>query len=72
MGWCGLNRVAYLFDLAKNERLVAAIATELQQAQQLSRRTGRPQPNPSSANRARRERRHPDASHTAQSQAATR
>jgi hypothetical protein len=42
MRWCELNRVDYLFGLARNERLVAAIAAELHQAQQLSRRTGRP------------------------------
>ena len=42
MRWCELNRVDYLFGLARNERLVAAIATELQQAQQLSQATARP------------------------------
>jgi hypothetical protein len=42
MRWCELNRVDYLFGLARNERLVAAISAELQQAQQLSQRTARP------------------------------
>jgi hypothetical protein len=42
MRWCELNRVDYLFGLASNQRLVAAIATELQQAQQLSQATARP------------------------------
>ena len=42
MRWCELNRVDYLFGLARNERLVAAIATELRQAQQLSQATARP------------------------------
>jgi hypothetical protein len=42
MRWCELNRVDSLFGLARNERLVATIATELQQAQQLSQRTARP------------------------------
>jgi hypothetical protein len=42
MRCCELNRVDYLFGLARNERLVAAIAIELQQAQQLSQRAGRP------------------------------
>jgi hypothetical protein len=42
MRWCELNRVDYLFGLARNERLVAAIAIELQQAQQLSQATARP------------------------------
>ena len=44
MRWCELNRVDYLFGLARNERLVAAIATELQQAQQLSQATGQTGP----------------------------
>jgi hypothetical protein len=42
MCWCELNGVDYLFGLAKNARLVAAIAGELQHAGALSRRTGRP------------------------------
>jgi Transposase DDE domain group 1 len=42
MRWCELNRVDYLFGLARNERLTAAIAAELQAAQQISDRTGKP------------------------------
>jgi hypothetical protein len=42
MRWCELNRVDYLFGLARNERLTAAIAAELQEAQQLGERTGKP------------------------------
>jgi Transposase DDE domain group 1 len=42
MRWCELNRIDYLFGLAKNERLTAAIAAELQEAQQLGERTGKP------------------------------
>jgi DDE family transposase len=39
MHWCELNRIDYLFGLARNERLTAA---ELQEAQQLGERTGKP------------------------------
>ncbi len=42
MGWCEANKVDYLFGLARNDRLVAAIADELDQAAEASRRTGRP------------------------------
>src|SRR6516162_2613494 len=42
MRWCELNRIDYLFGLARNERLTAAIAAELQEAQQLGERTGKP------------------------------
>ena len=42
MCWCELNRIDYLFGLARNERLTAAIAAELQEAQQLGERTGKP------------------------------
>ena len=42
MRWCELNRIDYLFGLARNERLTAAIAAELQEAQQLGQRTGKP------------------------------
>ena len=42
MRWCELNRIDYLFGLARNERLTAAIAAELQEAQHLGERTGKP------------------------------
>jgi Transposase DDE domain group 1 len=42
MRWCELNRVDYLFGLARNARLTAAIAAELEAARQHSERTGRP------------------------------
>jgi hypothetical protein len=42
MAWCEANRVDYLFGLARNERLVAAIAGELGLAQAESLKTGRP------------------------------
>jgi hypothetical protein len=42
MRWCELNRIDYLFGLARNERLTAAIAAELQEAQRLGERTGKP------------------------------
>jgi Transposase DDE domain group 1 len=42
MAWCEDNRVDYLFGLARNGRLVAAIASELGQAAEESRRTARP------------------------------
>jgi hypothetical protein len=42
MTWCELNGVDYLFGLARNRRLVGAIATELAQAQQQSHATGKP------------------------------
>ena len=39
---CEANGVHFLFGLAKNERLIAAIAPELERAAAKSRRTGRP------------------------------
>jgi Transposase DDE domain group 1 len=42
MTWCEGNGVDYLFGLARNVRLVAEIAVELEQAAEESRRTGRP------------------------------
>ena len=42
MTWCELNGVDYLFGLARNRRLVGAIATELAQAREQSQATGRP------------------------------
>ena len=42
MTWCELNGVDYLFGLARNRRLVGAIAPELAQAQQQSQATGKP------------------------------
>lgn len=41
MTWCEANRVDYLFGLAKNQRLVAQIETELAQAMEESERTGK-------------------------------
>lgn len=42
MAWCEANDVHFLFGLARNERLIAEIATELDRAATRSRRTGRP------------------------------
>jgi hypothetical protein len=42
MSWCEQNRVNYIFGLARNARLEAAIAPELAQAEATSRRTGAP------------------------------
>jgi hypothetical protein len=42
MCWCELNGVDYLFGLAKNARLTAAIAAELDAARQQSERTDGP------------------------------
>ena len=42
MAWCEANRVDYLFGLARNERLVAAIIRELNVATVESQRTGQP------------------------------
>jgi hypothetical protein len=42
MRWCELNGVDYLFGLARNVRLTAAITAELEAARQHSERTGRP------------------------------
>lgn len=43
MAWCEANGVDFLFGLAKNERLIAEIKTELALAAAKSRRTGRPE-----------------------------
>lgn len=42
MSWCEQNRVDYLFGLAKNERLLAEITGELQQAKSQWEQTRRP------------------------------
>lgn len=42
MAWCEMNRVDYLFGLARNARLEAEIAPELAEATGQSRRTGKP------------------------------
>jgi Transposase DDE domain group 1 len=42
MAWCECNRVDYVFGLARNERLVAAIQAELAAAAGESTATGRP------------------------------
>ena len=42
MTWCETNRVDYVFDLARNARLVAAIEAELAWAEEDSRTTGKP------------------------------
>jgi hypothetical protein len=41
MAWCEANGVDFLFGLAKNERLIAEITTELDMVAAKSRRTGR-------------------------------
>lgn len=41
MSWCEANRVDYLFGLARNKRLVAAIEAELAEAAEESSRTGK-------------------------------
>jgi Transposase DDE domain group 1 len=41
MAWCEANNVDFLFGLAKNDRLIAEIKTELDLAAAKSRRTGR-------------------------------
>jgi Transposase DDE domain group 1 len=43
MAWCEANGVDFLFGLAKNERLIAEIKTDLERAAAKSRRTGRPE-----------------------------
>ena len=43
MTWCEANGVDFLFGLARNERLVGEIATELELAAAKSRRTGQPE-----------------------------
>jgi hypothetical protein len=42
MAWCEANRVDYLFGLARNERLVAELATQLAEAAAESAATGKP------------------------------
>jgi len=42
MAWCEANRVDFVFGLARNARLVAEIAVELQQAEAEAVATGRP------------------------------
>jgi hypothetical protein len=43
MAWCEATGVDFLFGLAKNDRLIAEIATELDVVAAKSRRTGRPE-----------------------------
>jgi hypothetical protein len=42
MSWCEANRVEFLFGLAKNERLVAEIASDLGAAEEEGKTTGQP------------------------------
>jgi Transposase DDE domain group 1 len=42
MAWCEANGVDFLFGVAKTDRLIAKIATELTAAEAKSRRTGKP------------------------------
>ena len=42
MTWCEQNDVDYLFGLAKNDRLIAAIAAELAEAAEENRQSGKP------------------------------
>src|SRR5262245_66296840 len=42
MAWCEENGVEYVFGLAKNERLVAKIARELEAAEKAAATTGAP------------------------------
>ena len=42
MAWCEANKVDYLFGLARNKRLVAEIETELAEAAEESRQSGKP------------------------------
>ena len=42
MSWCEANGVDYLFGLAKNQRLVAEIASELAAAEEESKASGQP------------------------------
>ncbi|HKU08750.1 MAG TPA: IS1380 family transposase [Bradyrhizobium sp.] len=42
MAWCEANRVDYVFGLARNERLVEAIAPDLAKAAAMSTTTGKP------------------------------
>ena len=43
MAWCEANGVDFLFGLAKNDRLIAEIESELDRAAAKSRRTGKPE-----------------------------
>jgi hypothetical protein len=43
MAWCEANGVDFLFGLAKNDRLIAEIKSELDRAAAKSRRTGKPE-----------------------------
>src|SRR4029450_8437244 len=40
MAWCEENRVQYVFGLARNERLVAQIRPELEEAEREAKETG--------------------------------
>jgi hypothetical protein len=42
MAWCEANRVDFLFGLARNERLVANVASALKAAQAEAKETGKP------------------------------
>ena len=42
MAWCEAHKVQYVFGLAKNDRLISEIETELDRAEAESRRTGKP------------------------------
>ena len=42
MAWCEAHNVQYVFGLAKNDRLISEIETELDRAEAESRRTGKP------------------------------
>jgi len=42
MAWCEANRVGYVFGLARNSRLEAALVTQLAQAKELCLGSGRP------------------------------
>ena len=42
MAWCEANGVQFLCGLAKNDRLIAEIKSELDEAEAKSRRTGKP------------------------------
>ena len=42
MSWCESNELHYVLGMAKNKRLIATIAEELQQVRQETEETGRP------------------------------
>jgi hypothetical protein len=42
MAWCEAHNVQYVFGLAKNDRLISEIETELDRAEAESGRTGKP------------------------------